>query len=291
MGLVEALALLLIGLFSGVFATIFDVFALGAGSFLSHFTLWVLLNALLAVHVESRLRAILWAIPFNLGYIEGYFITTVASFEGYAKSLMMPLAAVALISPFLVYALWTAKKEQNAYGKVLSVLIVAGTLAASYFVKGKLGVYDFVVCALLALVLFVMPVRRLRISRSTRESVPTYEGEFDQEDLQERASTVAQQPNNGASDTTKRTNQAPTRRIETEESSSPYAEPQKRSSFLKRRAQRKQEAQERKERLRATEAARRRKRNEPAPESTAPATLGNVRPARRRTRTTATDAK
>ncbi len=285
MGFVEALALLLIGLFSGIFATIFDVFALGAGSFLSHFTLWVLLNALLAVHIESRLRAVLWAIPFNLGYIEGYFITTVASFEGYAKSLMAPLAAVALISPFLVYALWTAKKQQNIYGKVLSALIVACTLAASYFVKGKLGIYDFVICALLALVLFVMPVRRLKISRSTRESVPTYEGEFEEDTPSERTQGAARPAESGATNTSRQSPQASARRVDADLSTSPYSEPPKRSSFMQRRAQRKQEAQERKERLRAAKAGRARNRKEYAAESSSPATLGNVRPARRSTRT------
>ena len=81
MGILEGFVLLVCGLFAGVLATVYDVFAVGGASFLSHFALWVVLNALVAVHVESRLRAILWAIPFNLGYIEGYFISTVMTFE------------------------------------------------------------------------------------------------------------------------------------------------------------------------------------------------------------------
>lgn len=164
----ETLVLLAIGLLAGILSTVFDVLICGSASFLSHFALWVLLNALIAVHVDSRTKAIWWAVPFNLGYIEGYFITTVASFESYAKSLMVPLAAIALISPFLNYALWTARKEKNTYGRVLSLLIVAGTLVTSYVINQAIGVYDVVVCVLLALVLLVLPARRLRIERVSK---------------------------------------------------------------------------------------------------------------------------
>lgn len=165
----EAVALLFIGLFSGIMATMFDVLFVGAASFISHFSLWVLLNALIAVHVESKIKAIWWALPFNLGYIESYFITTVASYESFSKSLIVPLALVAVISPLLTYGIWTAKREKNAYGQALSLLIVACTLAASFLLNGTLTIYAVVVCLLLAFVLLKMPVRRLRISPSTRK--------------------------------------------------------------------------------------------------------------------------
>lgn len=170
--ILEGLVLLACGLFSGILATVYDVFAVGGPSFLSHFALWVVLNALVAVHVESRLRAILWAIPFNLGYIEGYFITTVATFEYYSKSTMAPLAAVALISPLLAYALWTARKENNIYGRILSVFISIGTIVASYLINGELGVYDVVMSVILLLILTVLPVRQLKVTRSERVPEP-----------------------------------------------------------------------------------------------------------------------
>lgn len=164
----EAAALLFIGLFSGILATMFDVLCVGAASFISHFSLWVLLNALIAVHVESRTKAIWWAVPFNLGYIESYFITTVASYESFSKSLIVPLAVVAVISPLLTYGLWTAKREKNAYGQALSLLIVAGTLISSFVLNATLSIYAVVTSLLLAFVLLKMPVHRLKISRSTR---------------------------------------------------------------------------------------------------------------------------
>jgi len=167
----EAVALLCIGLFSGILATMFDILCVGAASFVSHFSLWVLLNALVAVHVESRAKAIWWAIPFNLGFIESYFITTVASYEGFSKSFVVPLALVAIISPLLTFGIWTAKKEKNAYGQGLSLLIVLGTLLASVLVNGGLSIYTVVVCLILAFVLLFMPVRRLSISRGTRKTV------------------------------------------------------------------------------------------------------------------------
>ncbi|MDO4538562.1 MAG: hypothetical protein Q4B54_10410 [Coriobacteriales bacterium] len=166
MGVVEALVLLFSGLVTGILATVLDVLFVGACSFVSHVSLWVLINALIAVHLENRLHAIVWAIPFNLGYVEGYFITTVASFEGYSKSLVAPLAALAILSPFLTYAIWTAKNQRNAYGRILSLLIVAGTLGMCYVINRQISVYDGVVCALLALLLLVVPTRKLKISRA-----------------------------------------------------------------------------------------------------------------------------
>ncbi len=184
MAIAEACVLLAIGLLSGILSTVFDVLVVGGASYLDHFTLWVLLNALVAVHVESRIKAIWWAIPFNLGFVEGYFMTTVASFECYPKAYMVPLAAVALISPLLTYAIWTAKNERNAYGRILSVLIVACTLGASYAVTRSITTYDIVMCVLLALVLLVLPAKRLRISRSQRVAA---EAIVDEELLEEEA--------------------------------------------------------------------------------------------------------
>ena len=301
MGIIEALVLLLIGVSCGILSTVFDVLVLGAPSFVSHFTLWVLLNALVAIHVESRLRAILWAIPFNLGYIESYFITTVASFESYQKSLLVPLAAVALIAPLLNYALWTAKAEKNVYGRVFSVFIVIGTLVSSYLVNGKLGVYDFVVCAILAYVLLFMPVRRLKISRSVHPV-----SEMDDQELamaaagpgvgenvpkkargtlfSRRRKDSGSEPRHARGDVAS----SPRRKAEAATESNgvddqPRERP-RRPSFLERRAERKRESEARKERLRAASQRRTERQGAQEQANNGVATLGNARRARRSTR-------
>lgn len=171
MAIAEAMALVCIGLFSGILATMCDVLFVGASSFVAHFSLWVLLNALITIHVESRTKAIWWAIPFNLGFIESYFITTVASYEGYSKSFIVPLALVAIISPLLTFGIWIAKREKNAFGQVLSLLIVLGTLLASFLVNGSVSIFAIVVCLLLAFVLLKMPAHRFSISRGVRKQV------------------------------------------------------------------------------------------------------------------------
>ncbi len=163
---VEVLVLLFLGLVCGVFSTVLDVVVFGTASILSHFALWVLLIVLLAIHIDSCFRAIWWAVPYNVGYFAAYFLTTVASFEGYSKSLLMPLLGVALVSPLLTYTAWVAKREKNFYGRFLSALIVLGTLGSSYAINRQIGVFDVVVGILIALALFVMPVKRLKISPS-----------------------------------------------------------------------------------------------------------------------------
>ena len=170
MGVFEALVLLALGLLFGIVATVFDVLAFGVASFVSHVSFWVLVNAVFSVHVGSRKNVILWSIPFNLGFIESYYLTTAATYEGYAKSLVVPLAAVALIGPFLAYALWTARQIQGIYGRLLTAAVIAGTLVSSYLINGAITIFDGVVCALIALVILVLPTRTFDI---TRLSVPS----------------------------------------------------------------------------------------------------------------------
>lgn len=318
MGFIEALVLLSVGVFAGILSTVFDVLVSGTASFVSHFALWVLFNALVAVHVESRLRAILWAIPFNFGYIESYFMTTVASFECYQKSLVVPLAAVALISPLLNYALWTAKKENNVYGRVLSVAIVAGTLVSSYLVNGKLGVYDFVICAILAYVLLFMPVRRLKISRGIRPFDPAAQEAALADGVGavrggEKASKGARRPFSFGRKKDKPKHEEQTHRRKNVYEENAYVtaqkaqaeheqafeelEPTKRArgeagdkpkrfSFMRRRAERKQEDAQRERRLRAASQKRARRRSQDAEEDAGASmsTLGNARRARRSSR-------
>lgn len=160
----EILALLALGLLAGILATVFDVLVFGAASFVSHAILWVLLNVLLAVHVDGRIRAMLWSIPFSFGFIEFYYLTTSASYEGFPKSLAVPLAGMALLAPLIAYAAWTAKRRKNFYGRLLSLLIVGGSLGLSYYLNRSVTVYDGVVAAVIGLVLLALPVRRIKIS-------------------------------------------------------------------------------------------------------------------------------
>lgn len=248
----EAIALLLVGLSVGILATMADVLIVGSASFLSHFALWVLVNAIVAVHVESRLKACWWAIPFNLGYIEAYFITTAASFEGYAKSMAITMAAVAIISPLLSYALWTARREKNLYGQVLAGIIVAATLAASFAINGRLGFFDVVICLLIALVLLVIPVRVLRISRAQPPSdAPELPEGEEQEDGYDRSSialAVAQ-----AREEKDRQIVRPTRRKDLADERR-----ERRSPSVERRERREQARERRESRVRERREARRR---------------------------------
>lgn len=266
MVIIEALVLLTTGLVLGIVSTVFDVLVMGTASFLSHFSLWVLLNALMAVHVDSRVKAIWWAIPFNLGFIEGYFITTVASFESYPKSLMVPLAAIALIAPFLTYAIWTAKREKNAYGQFLSIVIVVCTLVAGYIVNKHVGIYDIVVCALLAYVLLAMPVKRLKITRATR-TVTTPDGEVIPEPEVKPEST-----------------RAPRKRPKRLKKRQPTPKPTRQPTRRKRTKPEPAQEEERRQPTRQPRPTRRRKRRVVEEQEPTMQTLGNARAARRSSR-------
>lgn len=168
MGVVEALILVFLGFVVGVIATVADVLLVGSASFISHVALWMMLNTLLATHVENRLKAVWWSIPFNFGFIECYFLTTSASYEGFSKSLVVPLAGMAVLSPLLTYALWTAKNDKGPYGRALSLLAVSGTLVASYLLNQSVSFYCCLMCVVMALFLFVIHTRKVKITPAVR---------------------------------------------------------------------------------------------------------------------------
>ena len=161
-GIAEGFALLFLGLVAGMFTAVGDVALVGTASFISHFALWALLNTIVAIHVDSRLKAIWWAIPFNIGYLESYYLCTAASFEGYPKSLVMPLLGMALVSPFFTYAVWMAKRDRGIFGKLLSILISGGVFTASYYLFGGYDLFSIVVCVIQLFVLLFWPARRLK---------------------------------------------------------------------------------------------------------------------------------
>lgn len=161
-GIAEGFALLFLGLVAGIISSVCDVVLIGSASFVSHFALWALLNAFVAIHVHSRLKAIWWAVPFNIGYMESYYLCTAASFEGYPKSLIVPLLGMALVSPLYTYAVWMAKRNRGFYGKFLSLLIAAGVFGASYYLFDTYDSYSIAISVVLLVVLLFWPARRLK---------------------------------------------------------------------------------------------------------------------------------
>ncbi len=168
MRIVEALVLFALGLFFGVTAGTVDVLAVGQASFIAHSSLWVLLNVALGSLVDERGKAVWWSIPLSLGFVESYFIATVASFESFLKSSVAPLAATALLAPLITYAAWTAKEERNVYGYLLRICFAVGTIACDYFLNGSVTVFGIVVGVLVTLILW-LPFRRIRFSRIVRK--------------------------------------------------------------------------------------------------------------------------
>lgn len=164
MRIVEALVLFSLGLFLGLIAGLADVLAVGQAAFLAHGTLWILLNVILGSLVDERGKAVWWSIPLSLGFMESYFIATVASFESFVKSSVAPLALTALIAPLLTYAAWTAKEERNVYGYLLRICLAIGTIICDFLMNGTVTIFGVVVTVLVSLVLW-LPFKRFRFSR------------------------------------------------------------------------------------------------------------------------------
>lgn len=164
MRIIEALVLLSLGLFLGVTSTILDVFIVGGASFVMHFAFWVLLCTVLGTLVGNKGKAVWWSFPLCLGYVESYFITTVATYESYVKSSVVPLFVMALLAPLLTYAIWYAKGQRSIFGYLLRILVVAGTLGCDYLINGSISVYTIVICVIIALLLLI-PFRRFQFTK------------------------------------------------------------------------------------------------------------------------------
>lgn len=177
----EAVVLLFVGLISGVLVALFDIYtAAGSVMFFTRISVWILLNVFLAVHITDWKRAAWWAIPFNLGLVEMYYACLTISYEGLARSTMLPLAGMAVIAPLLTIVAWTAKNEKGVFGKLLSAVIVAGELLASVIISNGPAPLDVVVAVLLVLIMFVMRPKKLVVVPSTADEVLGPDGTIDE---------------------------------------------------------------------------------------------------------------
>ena len=170
----EAIALLFSGVILGIVTAMADVYLVGSASFLTHMLIWVLLNVILATHIESVGRAMWWSVPINLGFIESYYICTSAGFEGYPRALVATFALLAVLAPFLVFGLWWVKKSKNIYGWLLAAGTAGGSVYAHYLVNGEVSNFSIVVGVITFSLLTFIPTRKLKITPSERPE-PTEE--------------------------------------------------------------------------------------------------------------------
>lgn len=163
MQLFEAVILLLVGMVAGVLVTVFDIYAVGSAAFLTHLSLWVFLNVLLASNVRRRRSAVLGAIPLNLGLIDTYYLMSSFTFEGLKRSLAAPLALLSLVAAGIALAAWTAKGVRGLLGLALSLLVAIMTLVASVIANNALTLLDLVWAGLSVLVLVGIPSLELDV--------------------------------------------------------------------------------------------------------------------------------
>lgn len=169
MQLVEAAILFFVGLVAGVLVTVFDIYTVGAAAFFSRVSVWVLLNVLYGANVRDRRTAVLGAIPLNLGFVEMYYLTTTFTYAGMSRSLMVPLALLALVASLVTLLAWTAKNERNAYGLLLSAFVVVATLVSCVVTHGGIATLDVVCVVIMAYVLLFMRSKRFSLTLRQRE--------------------------------------------------------------------------------------------------------------------------
>lgn len=164
MQLLQAISMLLLGATVGVLCTLFDVTVVGSSAFFTRFTLWVLINVVLATHVRNRWRAVWWSIPLNLGLVESYLLCTSFSFENVSRRLMFPFALLAVVAPLFVVVAWMARHDRrNLFGRLLGVLFVLVVLGISAAMSHGLTVGNVVCVLLCMLLMFFIPTHTIAV--------------------------------------------------------------------------------------------------------------------------------
>lgn len=168
--LVEAVILLLVGMLPGVWMTLVDFYAQGASAFSAHVSVWLLLVLLLATNARYRRQAAWCAGWLSFGYIETYYLCSSYSFEGMARSVMAPLALLAVVGGVVASVGWAAKRERGALGLALKALVVVATLVACVATHDGISALDATCTVIIAYLLFIMRSRKVALVRHQPEA-------------------------------------------------------------------------------------------------------------------------
>lgn len=194
MQLVEAVILLFVGLVPGVWATLVDVYSLGAPAFSTRIALLLLLVVLLATNARYRRQAT-WASGWlSLGLVESYYLSSAYTFTGMSRSAVVPLALLSVAGAGVAWVSWTAKHERGTFGLALKALVLVATLVACVMTHGGLGLLDVVCTVAIAYCLFAMRSRRVALERHRPQP-----GELASTDARPAARDAARSPRQAAS--------------------------------------------------------------------------------------------
>lgn len=163
--LVEAVILLFAGLVPGVWATLVDVYTLGATAFPTRIALLLLVVVLLSCNMRHRRQAAWGSAWLSLGCVESYYLSSAYTFEGMSRSAVVPLALLSVAAAGVSWVSWTAKHERGSFGLALKALVIVGTLVACVATHDGLSALDAVCTVGIAYCLFFMRSRRVAIER------------------------------------------------------------------------------------------------------------------------------
>lgn len=126
-------------------------------NFLGRFPFWILIAVCISVYSKTPLHAALNVFLFFVGMVASYYLYSnyIAGF--FPRSYAMIWVGFTILSPFLAYICWYAKRK----GKV-AVFLSAGIIAVLFNMTFSYGIVYFSVISPLELVVFLIGVFVLR---------------------------------------------------------------------------------------------------------------------------------
>ena len=153
------LPMLSAGLFLGVAARLFDIYAQNLGEIFSQLAIWILLGTLIAIYSPAKKAAMGNVFLFSAGMLVTYYATAALTHGVYSWPFIIGWTVFAFLSPIMAYFAWMTK-ERGVFPKIIAAGIVAVSVMSSILLFDHLRLYDFVIDGALIYFLFFQKIRR-----------------------------------------------------------------------------------------------------------------------------------
>ncbi|MGI5895039.1 MAG: hypothetical protein ACOX6P_10690 [Candidatus Merdivicinus sp.] len=152
-GILNPVTLAVGGLLLGGISRLLDIYTQNLGNIFSQMAVWILLGTLISRYSRTAWQAMANILTFCLGMLLSYYAAAVLTSGVYSKVMIVGWTAFALCSPILAVFAWMSARP-GIFPKLISVGIVAVSVASSFLLFDGFRFYDWILNGLLVYFLF-----------------------------------------------------------------------------------------------------------------------------------------
>lgn len=151
--LLHPIPMLIVGLMLGILSRLLDIYTQNLGNIFSELAIWILFGVVISIYSPTKKRAMGNILPFCLGMLVTYYLAAALTDGVYSAIFIQGWTVFALCSPVLAYFTWMTK-EKGIFPKIISVGILAVSLASSILLFDRLRFHDLVINGIMCHLLF-----------------------------------------------------------------------------------------------------------------------------------------